>query len=68
MKIIHTLIIFLIGTIIFIYGVLCKITHFYFIISANLVLFLAYFIQIIGVILFIFKLIQNSKKKKNSNS
>ncbi|MDH2207580.1 MULTISPECIES: hypothetical protein [Empedobacter] len=62
MKFAFPLIVFLCGTILFIIGALCKITHFHFIISANLMLFLASIIQIIGVIIFIFKLIIHNKK------
>lgn len=62
MRFIFPLIIFLFGSILFIIGILCKITHFHFIISTNLMLFLASIIQITGIILFIFKLIMTPKK------
>ncbi|STD54797.1 Uncharacterised protein [Empedobacter falsenii] len=68
MKFVFPLIVFLLGSILFIIGIMCKITHFYFIISANLMLFLASIIQIIGIIIFIFKLIIPLKKDTSINS
>ncbi|WP_333661940.1 gliding motility protein GldL [Chishuiella changwenlii] len=65
MKIKHTLIILAIGIIIWIIGALMKITH---LLNANMVLFISTIIEIIGVILFLYKIIKNKSLKDFLNS
>ena len=65
MKIKHTLIILAIGIIIWIIGALMKITH---LPNANRILFISTIIEIIGVILFLYKIIRNKGLKDFLNS
>ena len=65
MKIKHTLIILAIGIIIWIIGALMKITH---LPNANIVLFISTIIEIIGVLLFLYKIIRNKDLKDFLNS
>ncbi|GGE95725.1 hypothetical protein SAMN05443634_11030 [Chishuiella changwenlii] len=65
MKIKHTYIILALGVIIWIIGALMELTHHP---NANMVLFISTIVEVIGVILFLYKITRNRNLKDFFNS